>query len=252
MSYRCWTDAADPYRLIEAPLKDIDNAVEWGRQFGIHVCINFHRAPGFCINAGLSPEPWNLWTDDRALDIFAFHWAHFANRYKGIPSANLSFNLLNEPNGCTISQYAKVVRRGVEAIRAKDPNRLVAIDGTFGEVMEPVPSLAGVPNAVHCTRGYAPFALSHYLAPWEGCAHLAHDGWRSGHLGPGPAGTVLYSAVAGDAVAGRPDVRRGVGLLEPHSARRCPGVDAGLSGPVEAGGLGVGAVVLPGIVRHPG
>jgi endoglucanase len=168
MSYRCWTHPDDPFHLLEPTLRQIDQAVEWGQHYGVHVCLNFHRAPGFSINWSLSPEPWNLWTDAKALDIFTFHWSHFAKRYKGIPGKQLSFNLINEPNRCTVSQYASVVRHGVQAIRKTDSDRLVMIDGLFGEAMLPVTELAGVPNAIHSTRGYAPFKLSHYLAPWAG------------------------------------------------------------------------------------
>jgi endoglucanase len=166
MSYRCWTDPHDPLRLLEPALLQIDQAVHWGRQYGLHTCLNFHRAPGYCINWQYSPEPWNLWTDPKALDIFTFHWTEFARRYKGIP--NVSFNPINEPNGCTLHQYAKVIRHVERAIREVDPNRLIMIDGMFGETMLPVPELLAVTNAVHSTRGYAPLSLSHYLAPWAG------------------------------------------------------------------------------------
>jgi endoglucanase len=33
MSYRCWTDPRDPFRLLESTLRQIDQAVSWGRQF---------------------------------------------------------------------------------------------------------------------------------------------------------------------------------------------------------------------------
>jgi len=177
MSYRCWTDPNDPFLLLEPTLRQIDQAVEWGRRYGVHVCLNFHRAPGFCINWALSPEPWNLWTDAKALDVFTFHWSRFAERYKGIPSRQLSFNLINEPNRCTAAQYASVVRQGVRAIRLADPDRMVMVDGLFGEAMLPVTDLADLPNAVHSTRGYAPFKLSHYLAPWAG----THGNCQPGH-----------------------------------------------------------------------
>ena len=128
----------------------------------------FPPGTGFLYQPALSPEPWNLWTDAQALDIFTFQWRSFAERYKGIPSGQLSFNLINEPNQCTASQYAAVVRQGVGAIRLADPDRMVMVDGLFGEAMAPVPELADLSNAVHSTRGYAPFKLSHYLAPWAG------------------------------------------------------------------------------------
>jgi endoglucanase len=168
MSYRCWTDLASPLQLLEKPMREIDQAVHWGRQYRIHVCLNFHRAPGFCINAGLSPEPWNLWKDARAQEIFVSQWRQFATRYREIPSAALSFNLVNEPNGCSPAEYTAVMRQAIGAIRSVDARRLIMIDGMFGEAMQPVPDLATVENAVHTTRGYAPFALTHYLAPWAG------------------------------------------------------------------------------------
>ncbi len=168
MSYRCWTDPADPFHLLEKPLREIDQAVEWGRQYGLHVCLNFHRAPGFSINSGLLAEPWNLWKDRRAQEIFVSQWTSFARRYRGVPSARLSFNLINEPNGCSPAQYAAVFQQAATAIREVDPQRLLMADGMYGETMQPVPELASLPNAVHCTRGYAPFKLSHYLAPWAG------------------------------------------------------------------------------------
>ena len=168
MSYRCWTDARDPFRLVESTLVEIDQAVHWGRQYGVHVCLNFHRAPGFCINGRLAPEPWSLWSDPMALDVFTSHWTQFARRYKAVPSLNLSFNLINEPNGCSLRQYAAVIRHALRAIREVDPGRTVMIDGMFGETMLPVPELLDLPNAIHSTRGYAPFNLTHYLAPWAG------------------------------------------------------------------------------------
>jgi endoglucanase len=168
MSYRCWADPKNPLHLVEQTLQQIDQAVDWGRSYGVHVCLNFHRAPGFSINESLSPEPWNLWTEERAAEIFTFHWSRFAERYKSVPSKQLSFNLINEPNRCTASQYAAVIRQGVQAIRSIDAQRLVMIDGLFGEAMLPVPELATISNAIHSTRGYAPFKLSHYLAPWAG------------------------------------------------------------------------------------
>lgn len=165
MSYRCWTDPKSPV-LREPVMKQIDQAVHWGKQYGIHVCLNFHRAPGFSINNALLAEPYLLWTDARAEELFDSQWRQFAARYKG--AGHVSFNLVNEPNRCTAAQYAAVIHRAVKAIREVDPQRHIVIDGLFGEAMLPVEELLDVPNATHSTRGYAPFALSHYLAPWAG------------------------------------------------------------------------------------
>ena len=67
LSYRCWADVDDWLNLDEDVLKEIDEAVEFGRKYGIHVNINFHRAPGYCVNP--PKEPLDLWGDEEALDV---------------------------------------------------------------------------------------------------------------------------------------------------------------------------------------
>jgi endoglucanase len=162
MSYLCWSDPADWLKLREEELKHIDQAVEFGRKHGVHVNLNFHRAPGYCVNP--PKEPLDLWTDEKALDASAFHWAHFAKRYKGIANSQVSFDLLNEPADIAEATYARVVKRLVEAIRAEDPNRLIIADGLkWGTV--PVTSLADL-RIGQSTRGYGPTRISHWKANW--------------------------------------------------------------------------------------
>lgn len=164
LSYRCWADADDWLKLKEPVLKEIDQAVEFGRKHRVHVNINLHRAPGYCVNP--PKEPLDLWSDDKALDACAFHWAHFAKRYKGILNSQLSFDLINEPAEIPEATYGRVVRRLVQAIRAEDPNRLIIADGLrWGR--DPVFSLADL-GIAQSTRGYDPMRLSHYQAGWVG------------------------------------------------------------------------------------
>jgi len=96
MSYWCWSDPNNWRLLKEKHLKEIDQCVEFGKQYGVHVSLNFHRAPGFSVDRS-AEEPFNLWTDEEAQQAFDYHWAHFAERYKGIPNRQVSINLVNEP-----------------------------------------------------------------------------------------------------------------------------------------------------------
>src|SRR6476646_1380932 len=50
LSYWTWGSRDDWSLINEAPLKKIDQAVELGKQYNIHININFHRIPGYCIN----------------------------------------------------------------------------------------------------------------------------------------------------------------------------------------------------------
>lgn len=162
MSYRCWTDPQDWLKLREGVLKEIDQAVELGRKNGVHVNMNFHRAPGYCVNP--PKEPLDLWRDDEALRACAFHWAQFAKRYKGFPNEQVSFDLLNEPPNIHEDIYVRVVKHLVEAIRAEDPDRLIIADGlSWGG--DPVFGLAKS-GIAQSTRGYTPVQISHYKASW--------------------------------------------------------------------------------------
>jgi endoglucanase len=162
MSYHYWSEPNDWLTLREADLKDIDLAVEFGRKHGVHVNLNLHRAPGYCVNP--PKEPLDLWTDEKALEACAFHWAHFAKRYQGIPNDRLSFDLLNEPANIPAGTYVRVVKRLVEGIHGQDPQRLIIADGLrWGR--DPVPELADL-GIAQSTRGYDPMKISHYQASW--------------------------------------------------------------------------------------
>src|SRR5579864_9168733 len=65
MSYLCWTDPGDWANIREEPLRQIDQVIEFGRQYGVHTNLNLHRAPGYCVNP--PKEPMDLWTNPEAL-----------------------------------------------------------------------------------------------------------------------------------------------------------------------------------------
>lgn len=178
MDYWLWVDSDwqktgklnpdDVFKIKESVLQQIDRTVELGNKHGLHVSLNFHRAPGYCIN-NPEREPFVLWSDRRAEDAFVHHWEVFAKRYREINSKQLSFNLVNEaprPREGYMSRddYCRVMTRATDAIRQASPGRLVIIDGLqVGNlpVDEMIPT--GVAQSVH---GYHPGLISHYRASW--------------------------------------------------------------------------------------
>jgi aryl-phospho-beta-D-glucosidase BglC (GH1 family) len=166
MDYREWIVNGDWTKFKESELQQIDQAVAWGEKYHVHVCLNFHRAPGYTV--ATPAEPTSVWTDAETQRVCALHWATFARRYKGIPSERLSFDLFNEPGRIDPQVYAKVVGTMVAAIRHEDPNRLIIADGlSWGNV--PCPELVPL-HIAQATRGYAPMQVSHYQASWIGGA----------------------------------------------------------------------------------
>jgi endoglucanase len=178
MDYRCWITDQNPHKINDEVLAEIDEAVEWGRQYGIHVCINFHRAPGYTV--AQPQEALSVWTDDEARQTCALHWRTFAKRYAGIPSDELSFNLFNEParigdHGFTTARYREVVKILTDAIWSEDPQRLVICDGyEWGRI--PVGDLADL-GVAQSTRAYEPHWLTHYKASWVGGGNWPEPHW---------------------------------------------------------------------------
>ena len=164
------------YNFDQQVLDEIDQLIHMIHENGLHVSLNLHRGPGFCINAGFH-EPFNLWKDKDAQEAFFAHWAMWAERYKSISSEKLSFDLLNEPayREDMNDQFSKsgpvpgniyrlVVEGAAKRIREVTPDRLIIADGNSGG-SNVTPELIDLNVAQSC-RAYFPHYISHYQAPW--------------------------------------------------------------------------------------
>jgi endoglucanase len=166
--YLFWTKDYDYTHPDESCFQHLDRYLAACRARNIHMSLNLHRAPGYCV-ARQELERHNLWVDAEAQDAFVFLWQTFARRYQGVPGECLSFDLLNEPpwpGKMTREVHAAVMRRVVAAIREIDPERPIVIDGVgCGKLA--IPELADL-GVIHSGRGYTPMSISHYQAPWAG------------------------------------------------------------------------------------
>ncbi len=164
------------YQIDEQQVDRIDQLVQMAHKHNLHVSLNLHRAPGYCVNAGFH-EPYNLWKDQAALDAFCFHWNMWAKRYKHVSRDKISFDLVNEPSLPDNMDdqhtekrivpgdlYRKVAKAAMEAIKKENSQRLVIADGNNKGTMV-IPEIADLDIAQSC-RGYFPHAISHYKASW--------------------------------------------------------------------------------------
>ena len=169
MSFWAWSTTQDWMTIDEDALRPVDEAIEFGRQHRIHINLNFHRIPGYCVT-GREREPFLLFDSprdsmERALEAAVHHWRFFAERYQHIPSAELSFDLFNEPPWMKDhDRYIEIARALVAAIREVSPDRLIVADGAdIGQT--PVMGLVDL-GLVQSTRGYLPKMVSHFTATW--------------------------------------------------------------------------------------
>ncbi len=160
----------------EKVLEQVDNLIHMANTYKLHVSLNLHRAPGYCINAGFH-EPFNLWKDKDAQDAFFAHWQMWAERYKTISPSMLSFDLLNEPSYIEDMNnqfgprgvvpgaiYRKVAEGASKVIWAANKDRLIVADGNSGG-SNVTPELIDLNIAQSC-RAYWPHYVSHYQASW--------------------------------------------------------------------------------------
>lgn len=147
-------------------MRFLDEAVGWGRQYGIHVQLCFHRIPGYCILD--QSEAFPLGTSPVAQDAACKMWAAFAKRWKDVPNEELSFNLFNEPTRHTSGKnYLPLVKMLIAAIRKEDPKRYIMVDGNSC-ASAPLPELYSVPAVGQAFRGYSPSAITHYGVSYAG------------------------------------------------------------------------------------
>ena len=101
LSYTHWIVDGDPFRIDERGLERIDRAVTLAERHGLHLCLNLHRAPGYCVNTERR-EPFNLWRDATALDAFCLHWETLARRLPRASSMSASASTCstNRPDRC--------------------------------------------------------------------------------------------------------------------------------------------------------
>ncbi len=167
LDYRTYTQPGNWDVILEDQVAEIDKAIEWGKKYGVHVCINLHRAPGYCVNPSTLPAGQNLdlWTNATAQAAFVNHWAYFANRYKDVPYNELSFNLVNEPGDMDENTYVNVMQKAIDKIQSINPDRVIFVDGlNYGRGI--IMSLKNTKNIIQAIHVYDPFTLTHYKADW--------------------------------------------------------------------------------------
>ena len=166
IDYRILVSGDSWTNLDEKKMALVDEAVEWGRRYGIHVQIAFHRIPGYCILD--QTEAFPLGTSTVAQEAACALWAALARRWKGVPNEVVSFNLFNEPTRHTAgANYLPLALKLIKAIRDEDPERFIMADGNSCASV-PVPELYGLRSVGQAFRGYVPHALTHYGAGFIG------------------------------------------------------------------------------------
>jgi endoglucanase len=152
----------------EDGFKALDDVVQWGKKYGIYVILDMHVAPG-----GQSTQPYcagghNLiWTDAASQKRFIDLWTEIARRYHDRPEV-AAYDLINEPDTTQDDPQlvVKLEGRAIDAIRAVDPDKIIAVGGNRGSGTESLTDAMKFAdnNILYTIHFYE--ATGHFLDKW--------------------------------------------------------------------------------------
>ena len=120
---------ADPHPFVQGGIEILDRALGWAAEFGLHVLVDLHAAPG-CQNGfdnGGIKDVCEWHTREEYLDHSVELLGRLAERYRAEP-ALYGIELLNEPRWDVPTDLLKAYYlRGYEAIRTHCPPERVAV-----------------------------------------------------------------------------------------------------------------------------
>ena len=113
----------------------IDQAIAWCKEFGLHVILDMHDAPGGQTGDNIDDSygyPW-LFESHASQELFYNIWEEIAEHYKD-ETAVLGYELMNEPIAHFFenkdelnAKYLQVCQEAITRIRAIDNNHIIIV-----------------------------------------------------------------------------------------------------------------------------
>lgn len=116
----------DPYLINMRELEDLDRLLAWCMQYDVHLQISMR---GYLDENGVNEKEslQRMPQNDKAWALTQAYWTMLTERYAGIPSKYLSFDLCNEiqPEPNELDKQKEKLGEMVGKMRAIDPNRVL-------------------------------------------------------------------------------------------------------------------------------
>lgn len=143
----------------------LHEALGWCRKYGLRAVVDLHILRSHHFNAAEKP----LFTDEKAQESFFECWRKISGELKDYSNGWVAYELMNEPVADQAEDWNKLVRRCVEVIREREPQRMLVIGSNRWQRFETVKELElpeNDPNIIVSFHYYDPFLFTHYLAGW--------------------------------------------------------------------------------------
>jgi len=131
LNYRHLESDDEPYVLLPDAFDHIDRIVNICRGNGLYSIIDLHALPGAQNQHWHSDNPTHvaqLWEQSQFQERSIWLWAQIADHFKS-SSAVAGYNLINEPADPTRQRVGALYKRMVAAIRERDPDHVLFLDG---------------------------------------------------------------------------------------------------------------------------
>lgn len=147
----------NPHLVNENELRDLDQLIAWGIEYGVHIQISMSLAPN---------DKETLDCDETEWELIRSYWQGLTKRYAGIPSRYLTFDLANElaPSEDNVEYAAQQMAGIVDGMRELDPNRVLLFSFPGNPNTEWMEKIAALGVAIGC-HPYFPQYIT--TSDWE-------------------------------------------------------------------------------------
>jgi endoglucanase len=161
-----WDTTGKP---IDESFALLTSCLNWCDKYHLRAVVDLHIIRSHYFNAVNEGRANALWTDTNAQTNFLHLWSELSTRLKKYPVSMVAYELMNEPVAENPEDWNRLIERGVKALRASEPQRVLLIGsnmwqtpGTFPQLKIPFHD----PNIILSVHTYSPIFFTHHLANW--------------------------------------------------------------------------------------
>lgn len=143
----------------------LHQAIQWCADHGLKIIVDLHILRSHHFN----DTDIELWKSEQAQQRFIKCWEELSDELAEYPNDLVAYELLNEPNAADHEDLNRLIARGVEAVRAKEPDRFLVIgsnDKQKAYTFEFLKVPENDPRLILSFHLYDPMLLTHYQASW--------------------------------------------------------------------------------------
>lgn len=144
----------------------LHQGVQWAIENDMRIIVDLHvlRSHHFV------GDNQRLWNDPKAQEQFWGFWSQISDELKKYSNDKVAYELLNEAVAEDSEDWNKLITKGIETIREKEPKRTIVLGSnkwqqvyTFKDLKVP----ANDPNLILSFHFYEPFIITHYKTSWN-------------------------------------------------------------------------------------